>query len=176
MASSLNWLDLLFFLAPVLVLGGGFYLLIKKMFERDYKIRLLEVKMQMQREVIPLRLQAYERITLFLERISPNNLLYRILSSEMTVTSFQSALLETIRSEFEHNVTQQVYISPQAWQVVRKAKEDVIRIINTSANELNGDSPAMDLTRKIFEKVMQEEDQPVNRALNYLKSDISQLF
>ena len=160
----------------MLVLGGGFYLLIQKMFERDYKIRLLEVKMQMQREVIPLRLQAYERITLFLERVSPNNLLYRILSSEMTVTSFQSALLEAIRSEFEHNVTQQVYISPQAWQVVRKAKEDVIRIINTSANELKGDAPAMDLTRKIFEKVMQEEDQPVNRALNYLKSDISQLF
>lgn len=176
MATTLNWLDLVFYLAPMVMIGSGFYLLIKNMFDRDYKIKLLEAKLNMQKDVVPLRLQAYERITLFLERISPNNLLYRIMSSEMTVRTFQVALLDAVRSEFEHNVTQQVYISAQSWTVVRSAKEDIIRFINTSSNELPGDLPAIELSKKIFEKLMQEEEQPVQRALNYLKSEVTQLF
>jgi hypothetical protein len=174
--SSLNWTGLVFYLAPVLITAGGFYLIIKSMFDRDYKIKLLEAKLNMQKDVIPLRLQAYERITLFLERISPNNLLYREMKGEMTVSSFQSVLLDTVRSEFEHNVTQQVYISPQTWAVIRNVKEDIVKIINTSANELRGDLPAIELSKKIFEKVMAGEEAPVQKAMNYIKSEVSQLF
>jgi hypothetical protein len=175
-SGSLNWADLVFYLAPLVMIGGGFYLMIKNMFERDYKIKLLEAKLNMQKDVIPLRLQAYERITLFLERISPNNLLYSNMSGEMTIRSFQSRLLDVIRSEFEHNITQQVYISPQTWGVIRAAKEDVIKLINTSANELQGDRPAIELSKKIFEQMMKDEESPVQKALNYIKSEVSQLF
>ena len=173
---NLNWTDLVFFLAPAAIIGGGFYMLIKKMFDRDYRIKLLEAKLNMQKDVIPLRLQAYERITLFLERISPNNLLHRVKESDMTVRDFQVALLDTVRSEFEHNVTQQVYISPQTWTIIRGAKEEIIRIINTSANELPPGLPAVELSKKVFEKVMSEEESPVTKALNYLKSEVTQLF
>lgn len=176
MTTTINWIELVFFLAPLVMVCGGFYLMIKSMLERDYRIRLLEVKFGMQRDIIPLRFQAYERIALFLERISPNNLLYRIMSSEMTVRTFQAALLDAIRTEFEHNVTQQVYISPQTWSVIKNAKEDIIRIINTSANELKGDLPALELSKKIFSKIMEDEELPAQKALNYLKSEVSQLF
>lgn len=171
-----NWLNLVFYLAPLVMIGGGYYLLIKRMFDRDYKIKLLEAKLNMQKDVIPLRLQAYERITLFLERISPNNLLYRTMRNEMTVRTFQAELLDTIRTEFEHNITQQIYISPQTWTVIRNAKEDITRYINTSVSELPGDLPAIELSKKIFEKIMQNEEAPTQKALNYIKSEVSQLF
>lgn len=175
-SSSYTWLDLVFFLAPVIMIGGGFYLLIKNMFDRDYKIKLIEAKMSMQRDVIPLRLQAYERITVFLERISPNNLLYRVMDREMNVREFQAALLETIRQEFEHNISQQVYISSETWAVIRSAREDIIKIINTSAAELPGEIPAIELSKKILEKIMENEENPVLKALNYIKSEVSRFF
>lgn len=169
-----NWTDLLFMLAPLLISVGGFYLLIKKMFDRDYSIKSLEARQLLKKETIPLRFQAYERMTLFLERISPNNLVVRIMHPESDASELQQELLMAIRAEYEHNLTQQVYLAPQTWLIIKNAKEDVIRIINSAAAEVAPAAKAIDLSTKIFEVMLRSEKLPVQNALDAIKIEASQ--
>lgn len=168
--------SLLFYLAPLLIAMGGVYLLVKKMFDRDYKIKLIESKRMLQKEILPLRLQAYERVTLLLERISPSNLLIRVMHPEMSARQLQSELINTIRTEFDHNLSQQVYISPQAWLLMRNAKEDIVKTINLAAGQCEPDSKAIDLSNKIFEVMLRSEDVSVQKAIDFIKAEVSQFY
>ena len=168
--------DLLFYLVPaVLVLTTAFYL-IKKFLDNQHKIRLIEARLQTQKDVMPLKLQAYERLTLFLERIALNNLLGRVYKQGLTVREFHMELLAIIKQEFEHNITQQIYVSPQAWHMVRSAKEDVIKLVNTSAAALNQQAKGAELNKQVFERIMKEELQPTQRAIDFLKEEISRYY
>lgn len=168
--------NLLFVLAPLAVVAGGIYLLVKQMFDRDYKMKLIESKRMLQKEVLPLRLQAFERMTLFLERISPESLLVRIMDANMTVRDLHQQLTAAVRSEYEHNITQQIYIDPQTWALIKNAKEDILRLINSSAEDCNRDDKALELSRKIFERMLHEENVSMQKALSYLKAEAQQLF
>ncbi len=176
MTENKDWLDLLFMLAPLLVCAGGFYLLIKKMFDKDYSVKAIEQRLLIKKETIPLRFQAFERMTLFLERISPNNLVVRIMNPESTAGDLQQELLIAVRSEYEHNLTQQVYLAPQTWLMIKNAKEDVIRIINSAAAEVSPSSKAIDLSTKIFEVMLRSEKLPVQNALDAIKIEAGQLY
>ncbi len=92
--------------------------------------------MQNSRTVTPIKLQAYERIVLFLERISLESLLLRVSSPDMSASQLHTALLNAIRNEFEHNLSQQIYMSPQAWEVVSNASSNMIKIINSEAEKM----------------------------------------
>src|SRR5437870_3397430 len=135
---------LLYFVPALLVLGAVF-LVVKKFLDNEYKLRLLEAKRAVQKETVPLRLQAYERMCIFLERISPNSILVRTNKAGMSARELQSDLLVTIRTEFEHNLAQQIYISSKAWEVTKNAKEDMIRIVNSAAASLNENATSIDL-------------------------------
>lgn len=171
-----NWANVLFYLAPILVLAGGFYLMIKKMFERDSQTRLMELKVNNRRDILALRLQAYERMILFLERISPNNLLVRVNTPGMTAGDFQSQLLQHIRTEYEHNLTQQIYMSIPAWASVRTARDGVIKLINTSMAELDINAPAIELSKKIFETIMKTEEVVTQISIDFIKEEARQLY
>src|SRR6187399_253325 len=111
--------DILFYLAaPVMVLATS-YFLITKFFDRDYRMQLFELKRAAQQHIIPLRLQAYERIILFLERLQLNNLILRVREDDMNVKQFQLALLQTVRAEMDHNLTQQVYVATATWNMIK---------------------------------------------------------
>src|SRR6201985_694771 len=101
----------------------AFYL-IKPYLEKNEKIQLLEFKKSVANQTLPLRLQAYERIILFIERINPANMIIRLNAPEYTADDLHSILITEIRHEYEHNVTQQVYVSSRAWSVVRRVKDD----------------------------------------------------
>lgn len=176
MTENKDWADLLFMLAPLLIAMGGVYLLVKKMFDRDYKIKLIESKRMLQKEILPLRLQAYERMTLFLERISPSSLIVRVMHPEMSARQLQTELVSTIRTEFDHNLSQQVYISAQAWVLARNAKEDIVKIINLAADECNPSGKAIDLSNKIFEVMLRNEEMPAQKAIDFIKSEVNQFY
>lgn len=128
------------------------------------------------RQTLPLRLQAYERLTLFLERINPGPLLLRVHKSHMGSRTLHSELVATIREEFEHNVTQQIFVSDRAWTKVRQAKDETIRLMNLSY-EQTGDSPAAtDLSRHIFENVGKLTQTPSQEALLVLRDEVKKLF
>lgn len=119
-----------------------------------------------------IRLQAYERMVLFLERIKPNNLLLRIGNIDTQSIDFQRLLLQEIREEYNHNLAQQIYMSQESWEHIQTAMQEVIVLINTSASEIPTDSAALNLSKKIFEKVLSAGKEPCQEAIIFLKKEI----
>ena len=111
--------------------------IVKEFLAREEKKQLAEMKADNIRVALPLRLQAYERCVLFLERISPVSLILRIAQPGMSALQFQVALSQTVRDEFEHNLSQQIYISGDAWDKLRTAKEEMLKYINSAASGIN---------------------------------------
>ncbi|MGB1039584.1 MAG: hypothetical protein ACPGVD_01775 [Flavobacteriales bacterium] len=129
-----------------------------------------------QKHLFPLKLQAYERIVLFLERIEPSSLVMRTKTIEMNANQLHSTLLNNIREEYEQNVAQQIYISDNSWNLVKQAKEETIKIINLAGNSMNQDSTGNDLTRNIFEKMMVLPKSPSQIALDFVKTEIKSIL
>lgn len=125
---------------------------------------------------VPLKFQAYERMALFLERVNPPNLLTRITKPKINVGKLHSLLLATIRDEYEHNMSQQLYISDTAWELVKAAKEDVVRLINSAAAKFNSDDDGGNFAREIITNGFKNKTNPIEKALDALKEDIRENF
>ena len=163
-------------LVPASVVLYAVYLTVRAFITREIEMRKLEVRTRSIEIILPARLQAYERITLFLERISPQNLLIRLNNPAYTAKDFQKILLDEIRNEYNHNVSQQVYMTEEVWNQVRNAKEDLIVLINESSGQMDNESTGIDLAKKIFEHVMERKMDPIGHALSELKKEIQQTF
>ncbi len=137
--------DILKITIPALIVFFTAWILLKNMIRNDQDKRRQEIILQNAKTVTPIKLQAYERIVLFLERISMESLLLRVSMSDMSAEQLHSALLTTIRSEFEHNLSQQIYMSPQAWEVVKNARSNTIKIINSESEKIKGSASAIEL-------------------------------
>ncbi len=125
---------------------------------------------------MPLKFQAYERMSMFLERINPSNLLTRVIKPNIRVGTLHSLLLATIRDEYEHNMSQQLYLSDTAWELVKAGKEDVVRLINSSAAKFNSDDDASKFAQAIITKGFGDNGNPLDKALMALKEDIRNNF
>lgn len=163
-------------LVPASVVLYAAYLLVRTQVQKEVDMRKLEVRGKSIDTVLPIRLQAYERMALFLERISPQNLLVRLTVGGVPSREFHQVLLQEIRNEFNHNVSQQVYMSQEVWDLIRSAKEDLIMNINDAAGELNSEASSLDLSKKIFEKTMTKQVDPIAHALIELKKEIQRTF
>ncbi len=168
--------DIIKITVPALIVFLTAWVLIKKMIRNEQDMRRQEIVLQGSRTVTPIKLQAYERIVLFLERISLESLLVRVSSPELTASQLHTALLTTIRNEFEHNLSQQIYMSPQAWEVVRNARSGVIKIINSEAEKIKPAAPGLDLSKQLLEKVMQLDKEPTRVAIEYLKEEVARMI
>jgi len=161
---------------PALIVFLTSWILLRNMIKNDQNKRNQELILQNSRIVTPIRLQAYERIVLFLERISLESLLLRIGSPDLTAAQLHSALLSSIRSEFEHNLSQQIYMSPQAWEVVRNARSNMIKIINSEIEKLPQEARSMDLSKQLLERIMQLEKEPTRAAIDFIKAEIGRMI
>jgi len=123
----------------------------------------------------PMQVDAYQRIVLFLERISPNNLIMRLNNPALPARVFQQMLLDNIRNEYEHNLAQQIFVSADAWHLAKNSKDETIKIINMAATNLGPTAMCLDLSRAIFEITAQLNNQPTDRAVIYLKAELSKL-
>ena len=150
------------------------YFSIKYFLENDQKKRILELKFNSKSLITPIRLQAYERMAMFLERIEPNQLIQRVNNQELTSEQFKTIMLTSIRAEFEHNLSQQIYISSGVWDLIVQAKEETIQLINLCAGKLDDKAMSIDLATSILEKVANQS--PGANAKRALKEDISILF
>lgn len=163
-------------LVPASVVLYAAYLMVRSFTQKEVDMKRLEVKGRSLETILPNRLQAYERMTLFLERISPQNLLVRVNAPDMTAREFHQLLLNEIRNEYNHNVAQQIYISEGVWEMIKNAKEDIIVTINESSTMMKDDATSLDLSKKIFEKIIGRELDPISHALTELKREIQQVF
>jgi hypothetical protein len=168
--------DILKITIPALLVLITALLLLRNMIRNDQDKRKQELILQNSRTVIPIKLQAYERIVLFLERVSLESMLVRVSSPGMTASQLHSALLTTIRSEFEHNLSQQIYMSPQAWEVVRNARSNTIKIINGEFEKMPEAATSMEFSRKLLEAVMELEKEPTRAAIDYIKGEVGRMI
>jgi hypothetical protein len=168
--------DILKITIPALLVLLTAVLLIRGMIRSDQEKRKQELILQNNRTVVPIKLQAYERVVLFLERISLESMLMRINSPGMKAEQLHSAMLTNIRSEFEHNLSQQIYMSPQAWEVVRNARSNMIKLINAEFDRMPQAATGFDLSKKLLETVMELEKEPTKAAIDYIKNEVGLLI
>ncbi len=168
--------ELLKILIPAAAVLYGMFLTIQTFLQKQFEQKELNIKAKTIEITTPIRLQAYERMTLFLERITPANLLIRLGSPDIQAIDYQRVLLQEIREEFNHNLAQQVYISHETWEKIRTAMNDVVALINTAASEVSPDAASINLSKKIFEKVISENQQPTAETLKTLKEEAQRLF
>jgi hypothetical protein len=169
-----NLTEALKYALPSVVVFLTAYLLLRQFFRAEENKRNQSFLIDRIRISLPIRLQAYERIILFLERISPQNLVMRLHKPELDAAAFHKLLVDSVREEFSHNLSQQLYISVYAWELVKNAKEDIIRQINTSFAQLDKDASATDLGNKLLE--MSTEKISARKALDYLKAEAAKAF
>ena len=171
-----TFLEILKYILPSLIVFGATYFVMQKFLDSEHRKQLLLLRKENQSVTTPLRLQAYERLVLFLERISLNNLVLRVHKPGMSAKLLQADLIRTIQQEFDHNLTQQVYISSSGWDTVKKAKDESVKIINLAGAQMEASATAADLGQKIFEIMMKFEHAPTQIAIQILKKEIRQLF
>lgn len=176
MEVSKSVMDMLMYFIPAVLVLGGMFLLVKKFLDNTYRLKLLETKRAMQKETLPMRIQAYERFCLFIERASPQNLVVRVYKSGMSARELQTELVTNIRTEFEHNVVQQLYISTQAWDAVKSTKEDLIKIVHIATAQISENSTGAQLSKAIFDVINKTEKSPTQRAMDLLKSEMRELL
>jgi hypothetical protein len=163
-------------LLPASIVLYGVYLMVRSFVNKEIELKRLEVRGRSIETILPNRLQAYERICLFLERISPPNLLLRLNNPIYSARELHKILLDEIRNEYNHNVSQQIYMSEDVWNMVRNAKEDLTILINEASSAMGPEATGLDLSRKIFELTLEKSVEPISHALTELKKEIQQTF
>lgn len=165
-------------LATMTLMGAILYLLVRRYFDNQQKERLLQMKIDERREtlkvVTPIRLQAYERMALFLERISPDSLVLRCYQPGMDLKLLQGVMTKNIRDEWEHNLSQQVYLDIATWARIREAKDEMVNLVNSSAVTLTDTDDPTRLAASIFASAAQHL--PTDSALQALHKEINELF
>lgn len=144
---------------------------IKLFFQREEKKQESAQKIENSKISMPLRIQAYERLVLLMERIKPESILIRVQSPQMTAAQLHQDLLATIRAEFEHNLSQQIYVSPTSWNAVKFAKDSLIKVINEESSKIAAVAPAMALSQAIITAMVALPTNPIDVALALLKKE-----
>ena len=169
-------LEIVKIILPSLIMLAAVYYIVGGFLRNSEKRRTQKAIRGNQKLITPLRLQAHERLALFLERITPELLVMRANYSDKTCEQLYTELVQTIRAEYEHNLSQQIYVSIEAWKSVKNAKNYTIALINNAAKDMDNDAPAIVLSRKILEMAMELDQAVSEKAINELKRDIQQIF
>ncbi|HRG18476.1 MAG TPA: hypothetical protein PLP39_05265 [Flavobacterium lutivivi] len=167
-------IEMLMYAIPSLITGGVAYLLFEKHFKDQENSRRWILQRENQKHALPLRLQAYERLALFLERINPSKLLIRVAPLSTNKADYQNLLIHHIEQEFEHNLTQQIYVSDELWVTILKAKNTVIQSIRKTTLD-DSVTDADKLREKILNDLLESEP-ATNIALSFLKTELKEFL
>jgi hypothetical protein len=137
---------------------------------------LIDLRFEQTKNVQPLRMQSYERLILLMERMSPESLVMRIYQPGISATQLKTDLIADINTEFNHNISQQLYVSIQCWQMVRVVKEEMVNLINTAYVDSGHNAVGLDLSKSIFEQLIKMEEIPTHKALIFIKKEFDLMF
>lgn len=170
------FLEILKYILPSIVVFFTAYYLIKEQAKKelekeriDFDTKLIEKNKEV---LLPIKLQAYERLMLFLQRIHPNQLVIRNSNPNQNIMQLQSALMKSVRDEFEHNMSQQLYVSDASWDKVVNAKEECLKQINFAASKLNSDAKGNELGGLLIGNYGKVSPDPIQDAIQQLKADV----
>jgi hypothetical protein len=163
-------------LFPLIIVFLFIYYMLKAFFDQFEKQRKQELLNRISTDTIPLKLQAYERLTLFLERIKPESMVIRVVQPGMTTMGLQRALTDAVREEFEHNLSQQIYVSSEAWSMVVAARQSMIQLITTTVAQNKSDDLYIEYATDLLNEYASVNDDPVTLALTYLQREAKELL
>jgi hypothetical protein len=173
-------MDVVLQIALILIPAGAVLLttiyFLRRETSQEVRSMQIELKKQRQEFFLPSRVEAYQRAILLMERIHPNSLVMRLHNPGLPAKALQADFLKAIREEYDHNVAQQMFISPQGWQMVKNSKEETIKIINIAGNQMQATSTGLDLSAKVFEIVAEVGQLPSEITVEYLKKELQELF
>lgn len=167
-------IELLAFTLPALITGGVAYYLFQAYFSDQQNTRKWLLQKEAKKDALPLRLQAYERMTLFLERMSLNKVLVRITPISQDKHDYENYVIAQIEQEFEHNLTQQIYMSHQCWTVISTAKNTTIQTIRKAS--MSEKVTSADQLREVVLSESMENQSPISLALTFIKNEVAELF
>ena len=170
---KMTWQLILGLTLPSLVVLLAVYLMFKQYFEHQAQGRIVDWKREKSQVTLPLRLQSYERLILLCERIDLADLILRLKTSGTSAGALRSALLIAVQQEFEHNLTQQLYVSEELWAVLQAAKLKTMDIISLAADGLSPDASADEYASKLINIASQETSLPSTIAKRAIKSESS---
>ena len=159
---------------PALIVGAVAYLLISSFLKNEENRRIYLAGKSLRPKTLPIRMAAYERLTLFLERMKPNSLLVRTQPANLSKSEYENVIVATIEQEFEHNVAQQIYFSENCWNVIRAAKNTTIQKIRQIGMS-NKSQTAEELRAQIINEFM-EAPAPSETALSFVRKEVRDLF
>ncbi|SCY15787.1 hypothetical protein SAMN05192588_1427 [Nonlabens sp. Hel1_33_55] len=171
---NLTTTQLLIAFVPALIVGAVAYLLISSFLKNEENRRIYLAGKSLKPKTLPMRMAAYERLTLFLERMKPNSLLVRTQPANLSKNEYENVIVATIEQEFEHNVAQQIYFSENCWNVIRAAKNTTIQKIRQIGMS-NKSQTAEELRAQIINEFM-EAPAPSETALSFVRKEVRDLF
>ncbi|KAA3651620.1 MAG: hypothetical protein DWP98_02650 [Bacteroidetes bacterium] len=169
-------LEILKYTIPAIIVFVGVYFILNKFMEGERSKMEMTYRTGNSKMITPVKLQAYERMILFLERISLSNLVMRTYNGKMSAKELQNALLTTIRSEYDHNVSQQLYIPTKTWGLIKSSREENVKVINSCAEQLKSDASGLELSQFLLEVVGKTEKMPTDVAIEALKNEVNRTF
>jgi hypothetical protein len=172
--NEINLLQLFTSLLPAAIVGTLAFYFFKMHVANEEKRRRFLLRRENQNSALPLRLQAYERMTLFLERISMGKILLRIKPSNLDKEEYGRLLAQTIDQEFEHNLAQQIYMSAECWNVIKTAKNATIGIIRKTGLRDNIDSA--EKLREVILTNLMDQAAPTDAALEFVKKEVRNII
>lgn len=169
-------LEILKYILPAIIVFLTVWIMLRIWSQNEATRRKNEFDMHITDEILPVRLQAYERIILLLERISPESMVMRVSRPEYNARQLHAELLNNIKSEYEHNITQQTYVSNEAWEKVKMARNQIMNLINDASSEVKPDATGPTLGKLILERLTELKNPPSQMAINHLKEEVRTLF
>lgn len=171
---SIKIIELLSYTLPAIITGLVAYYFFDLHTKNEEGRRRYLLNKEAQKNALPLRLQAYERLTLYMERINPTKLLIRITPLSQDKNDYENLVIAQIEQEFEHNLTQQIYMSDECWTIIVTAKNATIQMIRKANRSDRVDSA--DKLREVILSDLLEKQSPSNAALAYIKNEVGQLW
>jgi len=162
-------------ISGLLVVLAAFYIA-KPYLERFEKQQLISLKQNFNKETLPLRLQGYERMLLLVDRINPVNLLLRLNNQDYSAGELHYLVLAEIRNEYQHNITQQLYVSTASWEIVKRVKNDTISLVNNAVKALPAEATGLAFSKLILEQISRMESSPYEVAAAIIREESAELF
>ena len=164
-------IEILKYCIPALCVLLATWLVMHKFYKSENEKRLWELKRLAQKEISPLRMRAYERLALLLERTEPEHLLMDLNLTEMTPLQLQAHLMHSIRQEYDHNLSQQIYVSDEVWNHIENAKSQTVAFVNSIAQQIPANSTALDYAKTLITAYHTNGETPNEIALQALKNE-----
>ena len=169
-------MEILAYSIPALVVLAATWLVMHKLFNNEQEKRLWELKRLSQKEISPIRLRAYERLTLLLERTTPDRMLMEMNLQEMTIPQVQQQLLRTVRLEYDHNLSQQIYVSDEVWDKIIHARDEMGAFVTAMAAGMPEGSSTLDYAKTLITAYSTNGETPNSVALSALKEEAKTLL